>query len=319
MKKYIIYVFLTVMIVFGFANVQAQEPVIRFAYKADKGGNVFMLDEAIRGNYEIIVDEFINFKDSSPDYLQMEVKRYLDKDPAGIKSNGTSKFFMLSEDNKDISGLSKYTFGAPLYISTHEGVYDGKVASYYLNCCDDFMAGTFYPVLSVDSYRPIQTAGYDFNKNIYLVSDKPGITKISFDEESDMSKRHGVFTMLDKVYKVSITKGEDTQEEIKVFSGSFTGKGKTEYIASYRDHPDFHNYVSGIFILDESFNKVAAVKSMSEKNFYYDMAIGTVDVNGDGIHEIITETGYYEGAGYELWGYKNGSFEMIASGFFFGV
>jgi hypothetical protein len=55
------------------------------------------------------------------------------------------------------------------------------------------------------------------------------------------------------------------------------------------------------------------------KGFTYTKSIGIVDTDGDGMYEIIIESGYYEGAGFELLKYSNGEFIPIANGFNWGV
>ena len=36
-------------------------------------------------------------------------------------------------------------------------------------------------------------------------------------------------------------------------------------------------------------------------------------------NKVTSETGYYEGSGYELWGFKDNIFVKICEGFYYGV
>ncbi|MBE0539219.1 MAG: hypothetical protein IH620_05855, partial [Ignavibacterium sp.] len=81
----------------------------------------------------------------------------------------------------------------------------------------------------------------------------------------------------------------------------------------------FDTYASAVLIMDENGKVIQEPSQLIKSDFMYLTALGTADYNNDGILELIIETGYYEGRGYELWKYTKDGHITIASGFNFGV
>jgi hypothetical protein len=71
--------------------------------------------------------------------------------------------------------------------------------------------------------------------------------------------------------------------------------------------------------MDGGGNVIKEVFSFNPSDFYYFWLYGIVDYNGDGIDELLIDSGYYEGNGYELWKYSPPGFIKIAGGFYWGV
>ena len=71
--------------------------------------------------------------------------------------------------------------------------------------------------------------------------------------------------------------------------------------------------------MDGSGKILAELSPLAKNNFTFSKADGIIDMNGDGIWEVITEDGYYEGGGYNFHKFKNGTFETLTTGFVFGV
>ena len=64
---------------------------------------------------------------------------------------------------------------------------------------------------------------------------------------------------------------------------------------------------------------LAELSPLAVNNFTFSQPEMTVDFNGDGVLEIITNDGYYEGGGYNLHKFENGKFKTLTTGFMFGV
>jgi hypothetical protein len=118
--------------------------------------------------------------------------------------------------------------------------------------------------------------------------------------------------------KWSKLKSVDTAD-FTVFKGSFTGKGKDEYLVSFCMRVAFDAFASVTYIMNPEGKIIKTVFELIEKDFGYSKAIGICDLNGDGKFEILAESGYYEGMSLSIWKLKEGEYKMIANGFAFGV
>ena len=107
--------------------------------------------------------------------------------------------------------------------------------------------------------------------------------------------------------------------ELVILPGSFTSAGAKEYIAGYTRRQSFDNFAYYIVIVNEKGEQVKVFADLVKDSFTFETIIGVVDVNGDGIYEILTEDGYYEGSGYNLHKWSGKEYKVITSGFFFGV
>jgi len=101
--------------------------------------------------------------------------------------------------------------------------------------------------------------------------------------------------------------------------GSYTSSGAKEYIAGYTKRQSFDNFAYYIIIVNDKGGLVKVFADIVKDSFTFETVIGVVDVNGDGIYEVLTEDGYYEGSGYNLHNLEGKEYKTIASGFFFGV
>jgi len=109
------------------------------------------------------------------------------------------------------------------------------------------------------------------------------------------------------------------EPETKIFSGNFTGSGKPEYAVSLKQFVSFEAIASCIVIMDADGNILKELVPFKPADFNFSEIDCKIDVNADGMDEILIYTGYYEGGGYELWKYSGKRFEKITEGFFEGA
>lgn len=213
--------------------------------------------------------------------------------------------------------------GDKLYLSTRDDVLEGEVDGYYVNLDDQIGGGAvFYATLKVQKRNLLE------DYEILLCSSSPGMTKlnrsgITNTEMKNEFKKYvlpylkGLKTIGDDGVEIPIKKLKD--EEIKIFKGNFTGKSEEEYLVGVTVRNDFTNYSSLIYVMDGDGKIINEFAPLVKNNFYYSDIYAVVDINGDGVYEVITNDGYYEGGAYNLQKFNGSSLEVKTSGFMFGV
>jgi len=214
-----------------------------------------------------------------------------------------------------------------VYISASSGVYTAEVTGYYINMDDMIGAGTiFYAMVT-----PTAGAKFDeneivvcsFNNNMSAVNRKGVTNQTVIDDFKKlvMPKLKGVMVSEynDKGEPRTVPLTKISNEDIKIFEGSFTSKGKSEFLVSVRLQNDFTNFTSLIYVMDAEGKVISEFIPLAVNNFTFSMAEGVVDMNGDGVLEVITYDGYYEGGGYNLNKYNGGLWKALTTGFVFGV
>ncbi len=214
-----------------------------------------------------------------------------------------------------------------VYISASSGVYAAEVTGYYINMDDMIGAGTiFYAMVTPTAgakFEENEIVVCSFNNNMSAVNRK-GVTNQTIIDDFKklmMPKLKGVTISEydDKGQQKTIPLTKISNEDIKIFEGSFTGKGKSEFLVSVRLQNDFTNFTSLIYVMDAEGKVISEFIPLAVNNFTFSMADGVVDMNGDGVLEVITYDGYYEGGGYNLNKYNGGLWKALTTGFVFGV
>ncbi len=226
--------------------------------------------------------------------------------------------------------FEKYTsfkIGDKIYISASSGVYETEVKGYYINLDDMIGAGTiFYAVLNpppAAKFGENEIVVCSFNSSMKPVNRK-GITN------RDIQSQFKAF-ILPKLKGIKKTEYDDkgresvkpvtglNDEEFRLFEGNFTGSGGNEFLVSVNLRNDFTNFTSLIFVMDGEGKILSEMTTLAANSFTFSQAEGITDINGDGVMEIITYDGYYEGGGYNLHKYSGGLYKTITTGFVFGV
>lgn len=277
---------------------------------------------------KLILEDFYKYSENEKtdyfeygDKMKQLVKKY-------DKYSEQKPDYYFAEFKEDFAPYTSLKPGRKIYISTAGGVFPVEVNGYYINL-DDMIGGgaIFYAAADVPSgasFSEYEAGIGTYNTNMTksdtnIVKDQgvldkyksvlmpmlKGVTLSEYDEKTNKEVKK----------KLENLKNED----IKIFKGSFTAAGKDEYLVSVKFYNDPTNFTNGVWIMDESGKILNEVSPLVKNNFTYSEPYRTVDFNGDGILEIITNDGYYEGGGYNLLKLKGGKFEIITTGFLFGV
>ncbi len=235
--------------------------------------------------------------------------------------------YLFSEFKPEFSSFTNLKVGDKLYLSTLGGAYPIEVTGYIINMDDMIGSGTiFYATANLpagakpDEYEVMVSS---FNNNM-TPTNKTGITdqKILDKYKSFLMPwlKKVKITEYDEKGKESITTVREIKnEELKLFKGNFTGSGYVEYLAGVTLRNDPTNFTSLIYILDDNGKVLKELSPLSANNFTFSSVEMICDFNGDGIWEIITSDGYYEGGGYNFHKFMYGEFKTLANGFMFGV
>ncbi len=255
------------------------------------------------------------------DYLKSIAKKY-----ASFKEE--IQEYNFEKDFDEFNKLTTLKKGTKLYISTQSSVTPVEITGFYMNFDDLIGSGiVFYAVADAGKLKladnevvictgnekmsVFNTAKLNKKDNSDLFN---SVTSLMMKKAKDVKVKDEV-TGQDRYEKVT---GIDTSE-IVIFPGSFTSAGAKEYIAGYTKRQSFDNFAYYIIIVNEKGELVKVFSELVKDSFTYETITGIVDINGDGIHEVLTEDGYYEGAGYNLHKFDGMGFNVITSGFFFGV
>lgn len=235
--------------------------------------------------------------------------------------------YYFSEYKPEFAEYTSFKIGDKIYLSGTSGVYPAEVSGYYVNMDDMVGAGTiFYAVVMPPKEMKLEeneVVVCSYNSKMSAVNGK-GVTNQSVIDEFKkhiMPKLKGVTVTEYNAQSQPVTKQIEkiSNEDFKVFEGSFTGSGKSEFLVSLRVYNDFTNFTSFVYVMDGEGKIISEFIPIAVNNFTFSMAEGIVDINGDGVMEIITYDGYYEGGGNNLHKYNGGLWKTLTTGFVFGV
>ncbi len=243
------------------------------------------------------------------------------------------------EFNSLISEFQKYTslrLNDILYISTIYGVFNLKLDGYALMTRGS--GAKFYDMFSVNeelnknmmthylkSFNTIQ-GDEEKDNNFVILSTSSDISEIKNDGDynGEIDKYLKAFRKKLVFLKENGGKFEEFSENIKIFKFNMNS-GDNIFAASYVYKYE-GIYANAVFLLNENGKIINTLREFKtpgkndlkkynyEKFGEYYSVLGTIDVNSDGIDELILYNGSYEGGSYELWGLEDGRFNRITNG-----
>ena len=288
-----------------------------------------------KGKY-VIIEEGYKFKQFEEEYNKdpdgMAYDRYGDKLTGLLKkyANYSEKKteYYIGEFKPEFADYTNLRPGTKMYISSRNRVYETAISGYFINLDDLIGSGAvFYAAANLPhdaDFSENEIVVCSYNSNMSQVNSIPITDQAAFDKFTAylMPKFQNLkIRTYDETTQKEVDKKFEkfTNEDIKIFKGNFTKKGTEEYLVGATVQNDFTNFTSLIYIMDENGKVINEVSPYKENDFIYSKPFAIVDFNGDGLWEIITDDGYYEGSGYNLMKFDGKVFKMLTSGFTFGV
>lgn len=235
--------------------------------------------------------------------------------------------YYFGEFKPEFSGFTSLKPGRKIFVSTPKGIFQTEINGYYINL-DDMIGGGVIFYATADLPKDFTLGERDlvicsYNSNMSK-SDLTGVT-----EQSLLDKfKSALMPVLKDITVVeydaagnetSVKLKEIKNDEMKIFKGNFTAKGGNEFLVGVNLRNNATNFSSGIWVMDENGKIIKEFKPLEINNFTFGTPHMVIDYNGDGIMEVITSDGYYEGGGYNFHKFSGGEFKTITTGFIFGV
>jgi hypothetical protein len=236
--------------------------------------------------------------------------------------------YYFTEFKPEFAAYTNLRPGQVIFTSSAGGVQSTKINGYYINLDDMIGSGAiFYATADKPegtAFEEREMMVCSANNNMTRIN-KTGVTdQAVIDKFSGyvMPKLAGSMINVydEKTGKETKKKLEKlAAEEIKIFKGNFTGSGKEEYLVGVRFNTEATSFTSAIWIMDDAGNVIKELSPLTQNNFTFSEPDMIVDFNGDGVWEVITNDGYYEGGGYNFHKFAGGAFKVMTTGFTFGV
>jgi len=258
------------------------------------------------------------------DYMNY-IEKFLIKKGYSLADTG---YLYFNEYYPEFKKLTNIKIDEEFYISTSKGVYKGIVTSYCLIPSDTYINGNiFYVVLEYKNDEqgeidePVVISKYE---NMSILNLKQLLDRNTVDNFKNII----INTLTGK--KVKIYDSEEDRDKLvaidtfyedsfRFFKGHFTNKDEEQYIINFSQNITSEFYINTSFIADKDGNIVYKMISVKDKDYDYFVVKGIIDVDGDGLDEILADQGYYEGNGLYLYKFDGNDFIVIADGFVYGV
>ncbi|MBM4158464.1 MAG: hypothetical protein FJ216_06755 [Ignavibacteria bacterium] len=272
-------------------------------------------------------DQFDSYYSDYSGYITNILKR------EGLDETSRDGFYFY-EKKKAFEKLSDINIGQKYFISAPSGVYKTESIGYAIFPEDEIGGGSIFYVL-LKNPDGLKLNGGD----IVIISESEDMSRLDTSGITDnvfleKFKLHLLPLLIDIKYEdyssgQEVIKRLDIKEidnsEIKVFEGKFYEPREMikthmkQYLVSYVRRISFDKYITYANIIDENGNMLQKFIPLKKGDFQYTKVLGVIDINNDGYLEILSESGYYEGRGYELWKLEGGDYVIELEGFFFGV
>jgi hypothetical protein len=203
-------------------------------------------------------------------------------------------------DFQFISANTRYPVGQTLKVRTPESVLPVRIAKYEVGYSDG--SGRFYPCAIVE---PIDGAIPSGSQRVIAGADFPDCSPscaLSRVKPGDDELRRIRAVAVDKlgVAFPSNVAAEYQIEMLVAYKGRFTRPDAEQYAAFFSRHGEgesgLGNWVA--YVLDADFSLISV---LDRDDYLRTVPDGVTDVDGDGLDELWSEDGGYEGSAYSLY------------------
>ena len=312
MIKFILSVFVIIVLSGTFAY--SQSPPV-YICKVDDKNDILLEDHITREkNRDKLSDPHTYYEKYTMSIIDMLVSTGYYRDKESV--------YYFDKELKEFENYTDIKIGETFFISTPDYVYKTTVIGYKIFLEDAAGVGNiFYVVLENPEPANTMMGGLciaSINSTMKNL-DTIGVT------DSRITEKFKDF--IKKIIPDNIVQENDFNpyESFKVFGGHFVNEIRMpqrptrQYLVSYLKRTSPETYSSVINIYDEDGVLLKEFLPVQIDSFDYRSVIGVADVNNDGKEEILTEWGYYEGLGSEIYKFDGENFVKIADGFFYGI
>ncbi|MBN1632627.1 MAG: hypothetical protein JW917_00505 [Ignavibacteria bacterium] len=316
MKKIIISALLTLIISCGYTD-------DRVYIGMTNSSNTVLLEDN-NYSYNESLWEKNEFGSTYESYLEY-INNFLESNIEVKDLNGNILF---DKYHNEFSKLTDIRIGEKFFVSNEYGVFESKVQGYIFHPDDSYTSSNvFYVLLEVKNNNPFEE-GFPviISKNASMSVLKPEENSSSEMYETGMEiiKRN---TLGKEFTSYNYEDDRETREKFKefiaddykLFKGKFTQNTADEYIINFSSRFSFMYYINATYIITEEGEIIAKITEPQEKDFSYYIVKYVADIDNDGIDEILTEIGYYEGTGLYIYKFDGKEHKKIAEGFIAGV
>lgn len=305
---------LVIFLTISLTGIYAQSDSV-FICKVDDNNNILLEDHLTREkNQDTSKDPFMYYDRYSQSIIDMLINLGL--------YNENKSIYNFDKDNIAFEQYSNIRIGDVFYLATSAKVYTVKAIGYKIFLEDVSGAGNiFYVVL--ENPEPSGTG----KGTVCIASKNPNIRTLDTTGVTDPKIIDKFQNIINNLIPEKSINAEDftPYQTLKIFSGQFVDQIRMpqrpvkQYLVSFLKKTGLETYSCLVNIFDEDGVLLKELVPVQIDSFDFRDAIGIIDVNGDGKQEILTEWGYYEGWGLELFRLEGEKYISIADGFFFGL
>jgi len=250
---------------------------------------------------------------------------FTEKNPGETDTNGNLTYWKYYPEFEKLTDIR---IGDKYYVSTFTGVYEATVTGYVIHPDDSYInSNMFYVLLDVKNDKPLETGKEAIISTFAYITILRGEGKKETEQHNkglDVIRNNTIgkkFISLDEEGNNEIKKEftDFNNNDFRIFKGSFTETDTEQFFANFSQRFSFMYYINTSYIINNNGEIIFKVLEAEDKDFNYYIVKGIIDIDKDGIDEVLIDIGYYEGTGLFLHKYSGNGYKIIAEGFIAGV
>jgi hypothetical protein len=203
-------------------------------------------------------------------------------------------------DRKYIAASAAYPIGQVLQLRTSDGVFPVRIARHEIHYGEGGGRHYFYAVAeAVDGAIPTTSQRVIASPDLLDCGHSCALSRVKPTDEEAQRVRAVAVEKLGVTYP-SDTPEKYREERLEILKGRFTKSDGMQYVAIFSRHGEGRSGLGNwaTYVLDSDFSLISV---LGRDDYLRITPDGVADVDGDGLDEIWTDDGGYEGSAYSLW------------------